>query len=234
MMYLGGKQRISKPLSEFLNSKLKEGQPFVDAFCGSCNIISKIDGNRTRIADDKHQYLIAMWKGLQKGWTPPTKVTKEDYQYTRYNRDEDKILSGFLGFGMSFGGGWFAGFTGEVSKQGQNYLKCATNGINKKMLGLNCVSFYNLDYNELLLPDSALIYCDIPYNKKEVGVFDHEVFYIWCKSMIQKGHTVYVSEYEHNVPEGAHIVWSKTSGTTHAAWEGHAKKTTEVLFTWWK
>ena len=30
MHYFGGKQRISKPLSKFLNSQLKENQTFVD------------------------------------------------------------------------------------------------------------------------------------------------------------------------------------------------------------
>ena len=42
MRYCGGKQRISKDISSVLNEQLKEGQPFVDLFCGACNIISKI------------------------------------------------------------------------------------------------------------------------------------------------------------------------------------------------
>ena len=46
MRYFGGKQRISKQLSQYLNSQLKDNQPFVDLFCGSCNIISKIDKDR--------------------------------------------------------------------------------------------------------------------------------------------------------------------------------------------
>ena len=74
MRYFGGKQRISKPLSIFLNSQLKENQTFVDLFCGSCNIISKIDDNRLRIANDKHKYLIAMWKDVQNGRTFPNKI----------------------------------------------------------------------------------------------------------------------------------------------------------------
>ena len=32
MRYFGGKQRISKPLCNFLNSQLKDNQPFVDLF----------------------------------------------------------------------------------------------------------------------------------------------------------------------------------------------------------
>ena len=62
MQYFGGKVRISKNLALFINNQLKENQTFVDLFCGSCNVISKIDNNRLRIANDKHYYLIEMWK----------------------------------------------------------------------------------------------------------------------------------------------------------------------------
>ena len=74
MQYFGGKQRISKQLSQYLNSQLKDSQPFVDLFCGSCNIISKIDTDRLRIANDKHKYLISMWKELQNGWQMPDNI----------------------------------------------------------------------------------------------------------------------------------------------------------------
>lgn len=62
MQYFGGKQRISKDLSKFLNCQLEDGQPFIDLFCGSCNIISKIEPNRIRIANDKHRYMIVKWR----------------------------------------------------------------------------------------------------------------------------------------------------------------------------
>lgn len=64
MQYFGGKQRISKELTKFINSQLNEDQPFVDLFCGSCNVITKINDDRLRIANDKHKYLISMWEAL--------------------------------------------------------------------------------------------------------------------------------------------------------------------------
>ncbi len=80
MRYFGGKQRISKQLSQYLNLQLKDNQTFVDLFCGSCNVITKIDNNRLRIANDKHFYLIEMWKALQNGWIPPTDITRREYK----------------------------------------------------------------------------------------------------------------------------------------------------------
>lgn len=238
MRYFGGKHRTSKWIAEYLNSQLEEQQPFVDLFCGSCNIISKINPLRKRIANDKHPYLIEMWTAFRSGKSFPNRITKEDYTYIKQNKDDDPALTGFVGFGMSFGGKWFGGFTGEVSKNGQDYLKCAVNSTKLKIKGLSGVDFFNRDYYNVPIPPRAVIYCDIPYKgttpycRGEVGTFDHEEFYLWAKDMISGGHKVFISEYAENVPDDAEIVWSKESGTTNAAWQGSAKKTIEVLFTY--
>ena len=71
---------------------MKDEQPFVDLFCGSCNIITKIDDNRVRIANDKHKYLISMWKELQNGWTPPQNLTREEYINIKNNKDVEFII----------------------------------------------------------------------------------------------------------------------------------------------
>ena len=110
MRYFGGKVRIGKDLSLFLNNQLKENQPFVDLFCGSCNIISRIDSNRVRIAIDKHNYLIEMWIALQNGWEMPNEITEEEYQYIKNNKNEKPYLTGFVGFGCSYSGKWFGGY----------------------------------------------------------------------------------------------------------------------------
>lgn len=141
MQYFGGKARISGQLSKFLNDYLEADQPFIDMFCGSCNVICKINKDRQRIANDKHQYLISMWESVSNGWLPEHKITKDYYIRIRSNKDENKALTGFVGFGMSFGGKWFGGFTGEISKNGQDYFNCAVNGIKRKAKGLDGVQF---------------------------------------------------------------------------------------------
>ena len=57
MQYFGGKHRIAKPLCEFLNSSLHEGQVFIDLFCGSCNVVSHIRQDVKRYANDKNIYI---------------------------------------------------------------------------------------------------------------------------------------------------------------------------------
>lgn len=157
MHYFGGKQRISKPLSKFLNSQLKENQTFVDLFCGSCNIISKIDNNRLRIANDKHKYLIAMWKALQKGWEMPNTITEEEYKYIKSNKDENLPLTGFVGFGCSYSGKWFGGYCRDNTNR--NYCLNAKNSNLKILNNIRDVVFYNLNYDEVNIPLGSLVYC---------------------------------------------------------------------------
>ena len=89
-------------------------KPFIDAFCGSCNIISKIDDKRIRIANDKHKELMAMWQWVQEHGVDrlPTDVSKELYYYIKTSTTCPDWLKGFVGFGCSFAGKWWGGYGG--------------------------------------------------------------------------------------------------------------------------
>ena len=231
MRYFGGKVRISKNLTLFINNQLKENQTFVDLFCGSCNVISKIDNNRLRIANDKHYYLIEMWKELQKGWLPPKSLTKEEYKYIKNNKDEKPYLTAFVGFGCSFAGKWFGGYA-HADKR--NYCLNDYNSVLNKLKNLKNVMFYNLDYSEVDIPKGSFVYCDIPYKnatpycKKEVGEFNHEEFYQWVRENSNK-YEIYVSEYKENVPNDFEIVWEQNSKKDIRNKNGIKEKTIEVL-----
>lgn len=213
MRYFGGKARISKELSLFLNTKLNNKQPFVDLFCGSCNVIMNIDNDRLRIANDKHKYLMCMWKALQNGWIPPTEISEVEYYQIKENKDYMPYLTGFVGFGCSFAGKWFGGYAHEPNR---NYCLNAKNSVLKKIQFLNDVQFSNLDYKDVYIPENSLVYCDIPYRnttsycKKEVGEFHHDEFYQWVINNSNK-FDIYISEYKQNIPDDFEIVWEKQS-----------------------
>lgn len=231
MQYFGGKQRISKQLSQYLNMQLKENQSFVDLFCGSCNIMTKIDSNRLRIANDKHKYLICMWKELQKGWIPPNYCSKENYKYIKDCKDLNPFYTGFIGFGCSFAGKWFGGY---ASSDSRNYCLNAHNSTMKKIEKLKDVEFYNLDYFKVDIPSKSLVYCDIPYRnttqycKDEVGVFNHDEFYKWAKDNSDK-YDIYISEYKKNVPKDFGIVWETNSKQDMRNSKNEQFETIEVL-----
>ena len=232
MQYFGGKQRISKQLSQYLNSQLKDSQPFVDLFCGSCNIISKIDKDRLRIANDKHKYLISMWKELQNGWQMPDNISEEEYKYIRDHKDENPALTGFVGFGLSYSGKWFGGYC--RGGKDRNYCLNAKNSNNKILKNITDVKFYNLNYDEVPIPDGALVYCDIPYKnttsycKSEVGEFNHEEFYDWVRRNSDK-YDIYVSEYKQNIPDDFTIVWEQNSKKDIRNKNNVREETVEVL-----
>ena len=79
MQYFGGKAKIAKELSVFLQSKIQPNQTFVDLFCGSCNVVSKIQA-KERIANDLHKELIALHIAVQQGQELPSVVSEEDYK----------------------------------------------------------------------------------------------------------------------------------------------------------
>lgn len=69
MKYLGSKSRIVKEILPLILADRKEGQYFVEPFCGGCNVTAEVLGNR--IANDYNEYLIAMFEGLLSGGKIP-------------------------------------------------------------------------------------------------------------------------------------------------------------------
>lgn len=237
MQYFGGKAKIAKELSVVLNNYLLgNDKPFIDAFCGSCNIISKIDSNRIRIANDKHKELIAMWQWVKEKGVDrlPTDVSKELYYYIKTSTTSPDWLKGFVGFGCSFAGKWWRGYATSDNKE-RNYAMNAYNSTKKKMVGLKDVNFVCGDYFDIVIPSvPSIIYCDIPYKNTTGyigGTFNHEQFYTWAYGMKALGHTVLVSEYEGNVDEAmkGNTVWRKESKKDIRDSEGIQQLTTEVL-----
>ncbi len=233
MRYFGGKAKIAKPLAAFLNQQLKPGQPFVDLFCGSCNVISLIDPARQRIANDIHRELIALHKYVQNGGELPDVVSEKEYAQLKADRGGvlyPDWLKGFAGFGCSFAGRWFEGYArgGE-----QDYAGAAKRGLTKKHKNLSGVEFLNTDYRDVPLPEKSLIYCDIPYKssvkKYKDGWFNHDEFYKWVENIVVDGGTVFVSEYEESVPDTWEVVWRHNSRRGVRDKNGIHQRTVEVL-----
>lgn len=231
MQYFGGKQRISKPLAAFLNSQLKPGQAFYDMFCGSCNVISKIDPNRDRVANDLHKELIAMWRYVQQGGELPDEISEEQYKSIKLSGENWQ--KGFVGFACSFSGKYWGGYA--RCNQGKNYCKLSKSTTMKKLSTMQEVLFVTCDYKQMnIAHKNAMIYCDIPYKGTtgySVGAFNHEAFYAWAKKQRWKGHTVLVSEYEQNVPDGWKVVWRHESKKKIRDGENIEQPTVEILMT---
>ena len=230
MQYFGGKAKIAKELSEFLNNELKQGQTFVDLFCGSCNVVSKIKAGK-RLANDLHTELIVLHRSIQQGQELPSSISEELYKEVKDNKEAYPLwLVAFVGFGCSYSGKYFGGYA--RNSRGDDYCGNAKNSLLKKHQSLKDVEFSTGDYSKLHIPTGSLVYCDIPYKnttKYSTGSFNHEDFYKYAKIKAREGCVVLVSEYEHNVPEGWTVVWRQESKKDIRNKEGIQESTIEVL-----
>ena len=116
MIYMGGKRRIAEQILTIILEGRKDGQYYVEPFCGGCNMMDKVPGNR--IANDSNPYLIAMWEALSWGWDPPKTISREHYceVWTSYKQNSDEYpmhYVGWVGFTGSFRGKFFCGYTGH-------------------------------------------------------------------------------------------------------------------------
>lgn len=237
MKYMGSKARHAKELLPIILANRKQGQWYVEPFVGGANMIDKVGGNR--MGADINEYLIEMWKAVSSGWMPPELVTEEKYQKVRDNKDNDKPLTSYIGFAMSFGGKWFGGYRRDIAGTKDDPELKAFNeseqsrksyeSLLKQQKKLLSVDFRYSSYQDLDVPANSIIYCDPPYKDttKYKDSFDHEMFYDWCRQKHKEGHQVFVSEYQ--MPDDFICVWSKEVNNSLTKDTG-SKKGIEKLF----
>ena len=235
MKYMGGKNRIAKEILPIILKNRKENQFYVEPFAGGCNVIDKVKGNR--LASDKSEYLMDMWFDLTMGYSFDEKIDKDKYSRARteFNNgvNEEFTMSeiGWIGFMASYNGRFFdGGYNGNYKKR--DYTKESIDNIKKQIDSMKGVSFSSGNYNEIIIPNNSIIYCDIPYEgTKQYATsknFNHLEFWQWCRNMTEKGHEVFISEY--NAPDDFECVWSKE--ITNSMNTTNTYKPTEKLFTY--
>ena len=75
MVYMGSKAKITDYIVPVIQSHIavSGSRTYIEPFCGGCNVIDKIKANN-RIAADKNEYLIALFKHLQSGGKLPDAI----------------------------------------------------------------------------------------------------------------------------------------------------------------
>ncbi len=175
-----------------------------------------------------------MLKGVQNGYDLPEEISEEQYKYIREHKDENKILTGFVGFGCSFGGKWFGGYAGIVkTKIGteRNYYNEAVRNVLTQVPKIKDVHYEYLDYKNVDVKSlsNCMIYLDPPYKgtTKYKDDFDYIYFWDWVRKL-SKDNYVLISEY--NAPKDFECIWSKELTTTLD--KNSRSKSIEKLFTY--
>lgn len=205
IQYLGGKSRISKQISEVIIdeiSRWKEPNSSLDCvsnrerereresngrlislFCGSCAVESKLAPHfKSVICNDNHKYLVALWQALQDGYELPEVISEQAYKSIREHKDDNPALTGFVGFGCSFGGKFFGGYA--RNKTGTNYAAQSKRSILKDFANLQNATFTCNDYKDVVIPTGLVVYADPPYINTTgytSGKFNSEEFWSYMR-----------------------------------------------------
>lgn len=228
MQYQGSKVKFAKQMLKQILPYRRDGQWWVEPFCGSCSVTQYVSGNR--IVSDSNYYLIEMRKALQNGWIPPDNIS--EHEYIRIKQAKENYapeLVAFVGFGCSFGGKWFDGYAKNL--RNENYAKQARNSLIKRIENLSGAQYYCCDYKELEMPPNSLIYCDPPYAKttRYYKSFDHNSFWSWVRQKCRDGHLVFVSEY--NASLDFESIWDYERNSSMDK-KSYNNTYTEKLFVW--
>ena len=230
MRYQGGKSRIAQHIAQIITTEREREQlTFISLFCGTCSIESKIKGFNNIICNDKHEYLIELFKGVQNGYELPELITEEQYKYIREHKDENKILTGFVGFGCSFGGKWFGGYA--RNKTNTNYALQSKKSLLKDMSNLMTAQFTCQDYRDVIIPNNSIVYADPPYNNTTgygKDKFNSDEFWKYMR-VISKNNKVFISE--QTAPNDFKCVWEKEFTRTLDVNKDNQFKVSEKLFT---
>ena len=192
----------------------------MDAFCGGCNLLDKVPDTFKRIANDKNEYLIAMWKCLQQGDRFTETISRDLYSKARdaYRKEDFSHFTkgeiGWIGFMGSYNGRYFSGGYSGHDVNGRDYISEQIRNTLSQIPLLSEVDFRCGSYEEIMLPrpvSKTTIYCDIPYKGVKQYTtskkIDYERFYDWCREKYVEGYRIFVSEYE--MPDDFKCVWQK-------------------------
>ena len=220
MKYLGGKQRLGRYIAPVLIEIIENNKidTYLEPFCGALGVLKNLTHLKIKIkASDYHPDLIAMWQRLQEGnFEPPQNITESEYNYYKLNVKSPDPLKGFVGFGSSFGGKFFAGYAQKYTNgKNENFCLEAYRSLKRIEKLIQEVEFRCQDYRKLN-PTNTLIYCDPPYSKtkypikyrtdvKHYDVFDSEGFWEVMRRW-SKNNIVVISET--HAPEDFVVIWS--------------------------
>jgi DNA adenine methylase len=236
MQYMGGKAHIAKRLIKAILNDTAERGMWYEPFVGGGNVLEAAAPYFDTVqASDIHEDLILMWQEGMDGWTPPSFVSREEYETLR--NATPSANRGYAGFGASFGGKWFGGYgITKIDKKHPNAEICRSSYKTvSRQLNIfieNDIEFYHADFNDIGLPPNCVVYCDPPYRNTmpySTGSFRYSLFYSKIREWANSGCIVYVSEMQ--LPDFLHTrtVWESSKRNFMDA-SGNSSLRIEKLF----
>jgi DNA adenine methylase len=203
---MGGKDKIGRALTAAIVENVLMVRDVVEPFVGWGGVAEHLAPlAETYKAADAKPDLILMWEALQAGWVPPDAVTPAEY--AELKKAPPSALRGFVGFGLSFGGKWFGGYSRD-SDGLRDYCSEARRAVLRKADRMRFADITCCDFGAIEVNPGDIVYCDPPYDKTTgytTGPWDAERFWRQVSAWSQIA-WVFVSEYQ---APGGRIVWER-------------------------
>jgi len=205
MRYMGGKFRQRRAIADALRPYIDGETTYVEPFLGGAwSFAHVIDTCKPghAIGADVNGSLIALWERVVAegvDWLPTSLEEVEANYHAMKERDKngeiDPILA-WYGTACSFGGSWFTSIARNRTADGVTGYEGQAKSCEKKAASIRkCpdLTLLHCSYEELEIPDGAVVYCDPPYSggKSRSKVhrfddFDVDAYYRWVRELSQR------------------------------------------------
>lgn len=206
MRYMGGKFRQRRAIADALRPYIDGDTTYVEPFLGGgwsfAHVIETCRPGHA-IGADVNGSLVELWKKVVAegvDWLP-TSLEEVEANYHAYKDAQDMSdpLTAWYGVACSFGGKWYGGVArsshnggfdgaGLYGEQARSTEKKAASMRACPDLTLLCSS-----YDELEIPDGAVVYCDPPYSGGKTRTkahrfeqFDVDAYYGWVRELSRR------------------------------------------------
>jgi DNA adenine methylase len=229
MQYLGGKSKLSKKVAASIAAR-RGDLLYWEPFCGSLAVSVRVPG--PGVLSDLCSPLMSLYRAVGDGWDPPSDVSEETWRGAKVLPDSDPMKA-FCGFGVSFGGKWFAGYARDAPHHCSYYAAAARRALLRdvpRVLAAGHI-FGEGSFFDVAPQSGFLLYLDPPYAGTTpylaIPRFDSAAFYQRAKEWSEAGSRVLISEY--TCPIGTEI-WSAAQNCDVALTRARRATRTERLF----
>lgn len=191
MHYMGGKFRQGRAIADILKPYIDENTTYVEPFLGGANSAARIARDCKpghMILSDVIKPLVLMHEKCYHEGVDWMRLDVSREEFDRYKREmpQDDPNTAWIGLGYTLMSDWFHSYFPHRSERVRNGQRRTIDWLR------NCddVRFECCSYDELWIPDGAVVYCDPPYAdcytiKYAVG-FDHDRFWKWARDLSQR------------------------------------------------
>lgn len=205
MWYMGGKFRQCRAIADALRPYINGDTTYVEPFLGGgwsfAHVIETCRPGHA-IGADVNGSLVELWRKVVAEGTDwlPVSLEEVEANYHAYKDAQDMSdpLTAWYGVACSFGGKWYGGVAHHTENGvvDRNSFKSQARSTEHKAASMRTCPDLTLlccSYEDLEIPDGAVVYCDPPYSGGKSRTkahrfddFDVDAYYGWVRDLSRR------------------------------------------------